>query len=76
MSRIPPELGQLTRLEWLALERNPGLTGPLPDSFTGLTSVSYLTLSFTGLCVPSTSTFQTWIDGIQTVTGVQYCSAP
>lgn len=73
---IPDELGQLTGLIWLWLEGNPGLTGPLPDSFTGLTSMSLLRLHNTGLCVPPTSAFRTWIDGIQSADGVEYCSGP
>ena len=73
---LPDELGQLTSLIWLWLEQNPGLTGPLPDSFTGLTSMADLTLYNTGLCVPSTSDFRAWIDGIERKTGVQYCTGP
>ena len=73
---IPDELGQLTELGFLWLADNPGLSGPLPDSFSALEHMQYLTLINTGLCVPATSTFRAWIDGIQRSTGVQYCSAP
>lgn len=73
---IPDELGQLTNLVWLWLEHNPRLTGPLPDSFTGLTSLNIIKLSNTGLCVPATTMFRSWIDSIQSVSGVQYCSGP
>lgn len=73
---IPDELGQLTSLIWLWLEGNPGLTGPLPNSFTGLTSMNFLKLNNTSLCVPPTAVFRTWIDGIQSADGVVYCSGP
>ena len=76
MGGIPDELGQLSSLEWLWLADNPGLTGPLPDSFSGLENMRFLTLSNTGLCVPPTSLFRTWIDGIQDARGVLYCSGP
>ena len=73
---IPDELGQLTGLRTLWLAENPGLTGPLPVSFTGLEEMGSLRLVNTGLCVPSTAAFKTWIDDIRMVDGVQYCSAP
>ena len=73
---IPQELGQLTALRLLWLAENPRLSGPLPDSFTGLDRLANLKLGNTDLCVPPTETFQTWIDGIQTVSGVQPCSGP
>ena len=73
---IPPALGQLTDLGTLWLAENSGLTGPLPDTFTGLENMSWLTLSVTGLCVPPTSAFRTWIDGIQSAEGVVYCPGP
>ncbi|MYG16281.1 MAG: hypothetical protein F4207_07630, partial [Gemmatimonadetes bacterium] len=62
---IPDELGQLPDLVFLWFANNPGLSGPLPDSFTNLENMRWLTLHNTGLCVPPTETFQTWIDGIR-----------
>ena len=73
---LPDELGQLTSLTWLWLEQNPGLKGPLPNSFTGLTSMTWLTLYNTGLCVPLTSDFRTWIDGIEEISELQFCTGP
>ena len=73
---IPGELGQLTGLTLLWLAENPGLSGPLPDSFTGLVEMGNLTLLNTGLCVPPTSEFQAWIDSISSASGVAYCSGP
>ena len=73
---IPDELGRLTNLIWLWLEQNPGLKGPLPESFTGLTSITWLTLYNAGLCVPSTSDFRTWIDGIERKSRLLYCTDP
>ena len=73
---VPDELGRLSGLRLLWLAENPGLIGPLPDSFTGLENMSNLTLFNTGLCVPQTAAFRAWIDGIQVKVGVQFCSAP
>lgn len=73
---IPDELGRLTGLKLLFFAENPGLTGPLPDSFTGLKSLDFLTLQNTGLCVPPTADFRAWIDGIPSASGEQYCSGP
>ncbi|MXX02492.1 MAG: hypothetical protein F4Z49_01785 [Gemmatimonadetes bacterium] len=73
---VPDELGQLTDLVFLWLADNPELSGPLPGSFTGLEKMGSLNLRNTALCVPPTATFMTWIDGIQTVSGLQYCSGP
>ena len=73
---IPDELGQLTGLRLLWLADNPGLSGPLPDSFSGLEFMQDLTLQNTGLCVPPTADFRAWISGIRSSSGVQFCSGP
>ncbi len=73
---IPDELGQLTGLRTLWLADNPGLSGPLPDSFSELEFMQDLTLQNTGLCVPPTVDFRAWISGIRYRSGVQYCSGP
>ena len=72
---IPSELGSLSNLTNLVLHSNPSLSGPLPDSFTGLTSLSSLSLSFTGLCAPTDDAFQDWLDGIADTLGVSNCTA-
>ena len=73
---IPPELGQLIELRFLSFADNPGLSGPLPDSFTALEKMTTLALFNTDLCVPPAPDFRAWIDRIQSTTGVQYCSSP
>ena len=70
---IPTELGSLSNLQRLYLKDNSGLSGPLPGSFTGLTSLTYLDLSGTGLCAPTDASFQAWLENIATRLGVGNC---
>ena len=72
---IPAELGSLSNMERLYLNDNSGLSGPLPGSFTGLTSLTYLDLSGTGLCAPTYDAFQAWLGGIADSPGVVNCAA-
>ena len=61
---VPPELGALPRLRALELAHNPGLTGALPQSLTGLDRLEQLLASGTGLCAPVDAAFQAWLDGV------------
>ena len=70
---IPVELGSLSNLEQLYLIRNSNLSGPLPGSLTGLTSLVFLNLDGTGLCAPTNDEFQTWLWGIDNTYGVVNC---
>ena len=70
---IPSELGSLSNLEVLRLDDNSSLSGPLPGSFTGLTLLSSLSLSGTGLCAPTDAAFQAWLGGIGDRRGVVNC---
>ena len=72
---IPPELGRLSTLKSLYLNDNSSLSGPLPGSFTGLTLLSLLSLSGTGLCAPTDAAFQAWLGGIGDRVGVVNCGA-
>ncbi len=72
---IPSELGRLSNLRWLRLDANSGLSGPLPGSFTGLTSLERLDLNWTQLCAPAVATFQEWLQGIDSKNGVVDCSS-
>ena len=56
---VPSELGSLSNLRQLRLDGNSSLSGPLPGSFTGLTSLTILWLGGTQLCVPTDAAFQT-----------------
>ncbi len=62
--RIPPELGELTELKRLRFDYNEDLTGPLPQSFIGLT-LEHLQLEETLVCVPLTNEFHEWLEGIR-----------
>ncbi len=70
---IPVELGSLSNLQRLYLNDNSGLSGPLPGSFTGLTSLTYLDLSGTGVCAPTDASFEAWLENIATRVGVVNC---
>ena len=76
LTAIPPELGQLSMLKSLWLGPNPMLSGPLPDSFTGLGALEELYLIRTQLCVPRKAAFQMWLDKISTTAGINFCSDP
>ncbi len=71
---VPASLGSLTALKGLYLQNNEAMSGPLPGALTGLTSLNYLRLDGTGLCVPRTDAFQSWLDGIETKQ-FDYCVA-
>ena len=71
---IPTELGSLSNLEWLFLAGNSSLSGPLPSSFTGLTALTELRLSGTGLCAPTDAAFQAWLAGVADSQGVVNCA--
>ena len=66
--RIPPELGELSRLAWLYLDGNR-LTGPIPPELGKLTSLRVLSLSGNNLTGPIPSElgnllnlWQLWLD--------------
>ena len=62
---VPPELGNLTNVVVLALTNNPSLVGPLPQTLTGLRRLEELTARGTGLCAPTDTAFQAWLDRLQ-----------
>ena len=62
---IPPELGSLANLEWLNLVGNE-LEGPIPQSFLQLDRLRFFYLGRNAdLCVPGTSAFVAWLEGIE-----------
>ena len=70
---IPTELGSLSILDRLILNDNNNLTGPLPDTFTGLTALNNLNIQNTQMCAPTDTAFQAWLAGIARKTGVVNC---
>ena len=66
---LPPELGRLSNLSNLVLANNPLLLGPLPTSFLGMESLTYLRIQETGLCIPQTTEFRMWLQGIRSAAG-------
>ena len=73
---IPVELGSLSNLEELGLSDNPAISGPLPGSFTGLTSLTTLRLDGTELCAPEDEEFQIWLQGVERTVGASVCVVP
>ena len=61
---VPEELGSLTNLKWLHLYENFDLSGPLPETFTGLKLSEFL-LQNTQACAPTTANFEEWLESIQ-----------
>ena len=72
---IPAELGNLTNLAVLGLQNNENMAGPLPVEITAISSLSYLNLEGTKLCVPDDSVFRTWLHIIEEKHGIQPCKA-
>jgi len=66
---VPPEIGGLGELLYLRLGRNAALSGPLPATLSGLTSLRILGFEESGLCAPATESFQEWLRGVETVRG-------
>ena len=60
---IPPELGNLTNLRRLFLGYND-LTGPIPQNFLQLDQLRRLDFIGQYVCVPGTSTFVAWLEGV------------
>ena len=70
---LPSSMSKLADLKKIDLGGNAGLVGPIPESLTGL-SIESLDLEGTGLCVPSTSSYQRWLNGIADTSGVDDCA--
>ena len=75
--RIPPQLSRLTSLERLFLYSNE-LTGEIPQSFLGFRRlVVFRVERNTGLCVPGSSAFATWLESVtyHRVGRADFCNA-
>ena len=67
---VPAALGSLTSLNELYLQENYGLTGPISLNLTNLRSLWDLHLQYR-LCIPRTSEFATWLQGIRWYTAAR-----
>ena len=71
---IPPELGNLANLQILYLYGNE-LTGVLPSSLLSLERLSLFRFEDNdGLCVPGTSAFENWLEGIGGAAPEAFCN--
>ena len=61
---LPPEIGNMAGLTRLILTDNAALSGPLPETLTGLEEVTELLTEGTGLCAPVNDEFNEWLEGI------------
>ncbi len=61
---LPPEIGNMAGLTRLILTDNAALSGPLPETLTGLEEVTELLTEGTGLCAPVNDEFNEWLGGI------------
>ncbi|MXY97193.1 MAG: hypothetical protein F4Z29_05475 [Gemmatimonadetes bacterium] len=66
---IPPEIGNLERLTSLELDKNPDLSGPLPQALVRLLDLRNFQAIDTGLCIPQNAEFLSWLNGISRNSG-------
>lgn len=67
--RLPEDLGSMAALRTLRLNGNEGLEGFLPFTMRNLTQLEFLQYDGTGLCIPPTRGFETWLQGVEVVEG-------
>ena len=72
---LPPELGDATELYQVWLQGNPGLVGPLPERMTELENLFELIAEDTGLCMPRTPAFLTWLQSALPKYRILLCGA-
>ena len=68
--RSLPNSETLTNLEFLGLNVNWRLTGPLPDSLTRLSKLRTLNIERTALCAPADPEFLAWVEELEEFRGV------
>ncbi len=64
VGELPGDVGYMSSLMTLLLSGNTGLDGLLPFSMVRLPRLAVLQYEDTGLCMPSTRGFQTWVAGL------------
>lgn len=61
---VSPDVGNLETLERLRLGSNERLEGDLPRSLVRLSALEELDIEETGLCLPPSSLFLSWLSGV------------
>ena len=64
---LPEEISDLSELQVLMIRENRGLSGPLPLSMTGMSSMTHLYTVYTQVCAPDDAAIQEWLDGLTKV---------
>ncbi|MCY3698860.1 MAG: Ig-like domain-containing protein [Gemmatimonadetes bacterium] len=70
---LPPELGDASELYRIWVQGNADLSGPLPEGLTQLEELWELIAEDTGLCMPQTPAFRTWMESVYFKTRIQLC---
>ncbi len=61
---LPGDMGYMSSLTTLLLSGNTGLDGLVPSGMVRLTRMAVFRFEDTGLCMPATRGFQTWVAGL------------
>ncbi len=72
---LPANFGDAGALFKVWLHDNPELSGPLPESMTQLERIFELRADGTGLCMPRTPTFRTWLESALVKYRMRACGA-
>ena len=67
--QLPEDIGSMAALRTLRLNGNEGLEGFIPFTIRDLTQLEVLQYEGTGLCIPPTRGFETWLEGVAVVDG-------
>ncbi len=67
--QLPEDIGSMAALRTLRLNGNEGLEGFIPFTIGNLTQLEVLQYENTGLCIPPTRGFDTWLEGVAVVEG-------
>jgi len=70
---LPPDLGDASPLYRIWVQGNADLSGPLPESMTALEEFFELRADDTGLCLPQTPAFRTWLDSVYVKYRIRLC---
>ncbi|WP_428277985.1 hypothetical protein [Candidatus Palauibacter sp.] len=70
---LPVDVGYMSSLTTLLLTGNASLDGLLPGSMVRMTQLAVLQYGDTGLCIPPTRGFQTWVAGLDVLEG-SFCT--